>query len=474
MNRYFKSPLIVFAVLFQLNSFGQNIDSLMLVLRNAKQDTVKIQLRFDIGVATGNFNVGYWDTLLADAKKTSYKKYQAGILNNLGYIYDDLGEILAAIECYKKGLKIQEELGHKQGISTTLNNLGQVYKKQGDISRALEYFHRSLKLQEEVGDKGARAVSLNNIGRIYSMQGDISKAMDCFEKSLKLNEETDDKKGIAQSLNSIGLIYRKKGDTKKSLEYYNKSLLIRKITGDKRGLADVLNSIGSIYGSQNRMQKALDNFNMSLEMYEELKDKRGIAQSLNAIATLLVKKNEVGKAFSYASRSLQLAQELGFPETIKNTANTLKIIYQMQNKYKDAFEMFELEIQMRDSVINEENQKIIVKKQMQYTYEKKEMEGKAEQDKKDLIASEQLKQKEKERNYFIAGFVLVALLALFIFRGLRQKHKANAIITHQKVMVEEKQKEILDSIHYAKRIQTALMTSDNYFDKSLNRLQKRE
>ena len=34
------------------------------------------------------------------------------------------------------------------------------------------------------------------------------------------------------------------------------------------------------------------------------------------------------------------------------------------------------------------------------------------------------------------------------------------------------QKEILDSIYYAKRIQIALMSSDKYVDKSLQRLRK--
>jgi serine phosphatase RsbU (regulator of sigma subunit) len=51
-------------------------------------------------------------------------------------------------------------------------------------------------------------------------------------------------------------------------------------------------------------------------------------------------------------------------------------------------------------------------------------------------------------------------LAFFIFRGYQQKQKANIIITQQKAVVEEKQKEILDSIHYAQRIQKALLASD--------------
>jgi hypothetical protein len=107
---------------------------------------------------------------------------------------------------------------------------------------------------------------------------------------------------------------------------------------------------------------------------------------------------------------------------------------------------------------------------MNFEFEKKEAATKFEQDKKDAITKEELKQKEQQRNYFIAGFILVGLLALFILRGYKQKQKANLIITQQKELVEEKQKEILDSIHYAKRIQTALITSENYIEKNLDRL----
>ncbi|MDO8999708.1 MAG: hypothetical protein Q7W45_08085, partial [Bacteroidota bacterium] len=74
--------------------------------------------------------------------------------------------------------------------------------------------------------------------------------------------------------------------------------------------------------------------------------------------------------------------------------------------------------------------------------------------------------------YFIVGFGLVLILALFILRGYKQKQKANAIIITQKRLVDEKQKEILDSIRYAKRIQTALLPNEKYIDKSLQKLNK--
>jgi serine phosphatase RsbU (regulator of sigma subunit) len=85
-------------------------------------------------------------------------------------------------------------------------------------------------------------------------------------------------------------------------------------------------------------------------------------------------------------------------------------------------------------------------------------------------------------SYFITGGLLFALaLAFFIFKGYRQKQKANEMITLQKeevekqksiveeksLIVEEKNKDILDSIHYAKRIQRAMLTSDSYLKKIL-------
>ena len=59
------------------------------------------------------------------------------------------------------------------------------------------------------------------------------------------------------------------------------------------------------------------------------------------------------------------------------------------------------------------------------------------------------------------------------YRRKQQAHKAlaekNILIEEQKKEVEEKQKEILDSIHYAKRIQTALIINEKYIDKNLER-----
>ena len=69
----------------------------------------------------------------------------------------------------------------------------------------------------------------------------------------------------------------------------------------------------------------------------------------------------------------------------------------------------------------------------------------------------------------IIGFTLMLVVAGVSFRAYRNTQKANEIISGQKDLVEEKQKEILDSIHYAKRIQKSLLPTGKYIYKNLNK-----
>ncbi len=486
MNKILKYLFFHFLLAGQLSfAYGQlnPADSLKLALKNAKHDTTRCSILN--AMIEDEEDEKIWSKYNEQLKELSekniksndannkiYLKYLATYLYNVGFSYDNKGDVTRALDYHKRSLKIREEIGDKQGIAFSLDNLASIYDNQGDIAKSLECYHKSLKIREETNDKAGVAESMNNLGVIYNFQGETVKALEYFWKSLELKEEMGDKKGVANALNNLGFMYDVKKDYVKALDCHERSLKIRKELNDKRGMAFSLSNIGDVYQARGDIKKTLDYFYESLRLREEINDKKGVAYSLNNTATLLYKIGRSKEAMDLAIRGMNISKELGFPEFIRNAAATLKRIYKHENKFKEAFDMYRLEIKMRDSVSNQETQKAAVKKQMQYEHDKKELIMKAEQDKKDLISAEELKQKEKERNYFIAGFGLVIILALFIFRGYRQKQNDNKLITLQKHLVEEKQKEILDSIHYAKRIQSALMISEQNMGVILKRLRK--
>ena len=111
----------------------------------------------------------------------------------------------------------------------------------------------------------------------------------------------------------------------------------------------------------------------------------------------------------------------------------------------------------------------MVQLEMNYEFDKKEAASQIEQQKKEVISQAE----SKKRNIIIMSVVVVLVLMLlfviYVYRNLREKQRINIEITMQKHIIEEKQKEILDSIYYARRIQQALLTSEKYINRNLNK-----
>ncbi|MCB0408777.1 MAG: tetratricopeptide repeat protein, partial [Flavobacteriales bacterium] len=68
----------------------------------------------------------------------------------------------------KNNVSEKERFSLLKSKALALNNIGYIYDNKGDIPKALEYFHESLKIKEEINDKQGIASSYNNIGMLYS------------------------------------------------------------------------------------------------------------------------------------------------------------------------------------------------------------------------------------------------------------------------------------------------------------------
>ena len=128
----------------QLNAQDRVMDSLKLVLKNAKHDTIRCNILNEMIQAEIDDNIwpNYNEQLKILAEKniagkaepkSFYFKHLADALNNIGYLAHKKGDIPKAIDYYHKSLKIQEETGNKIGIAQSLNNFGFIYFNQGDI-----------------------------------------------------------------------------------------------------------------------------------------------------------------------------------------------------------------------------------------------------------------------------------------------------------------------------------------------------
>lgn len=419
----------------------------------------------------------YYNRALKIFRQTGNTRQAAGSITNIGGIYTQQGNIPQAIDHYRLSIQLHEETGNKEGTAAALNNLASVYMHQGDIQKALDYYSRSLKILEEIIQKIAERQEINeikqgmgtlfvNIGFIYTKQDDQVKALEYFNKSLKLYEDINDKSGIATAFFNIGYVYRAQWDLIKSLEYYNKSLKLREEIGDKEGMAFSVHNIGFIYQVKSDYEKALEHYFRGLNLRREIGNKKNLAYSYNSIAEVYFNRKNYKLATLYSDSSSVIARNLGFPEIIRNSEKILTKIDSAKGNMAGAFTHYKQFILYRDSINNEGTRKASIKSQLNYEYEKKEAVLKEQQEKERVVAEEKSRFQKIVIWSVVIGLLLVILFAGFVFRSLKITRK-------QKIIIEEKQKEILDSIYYAQRIQRSLLPNEKYISKSLNRLGKK-
>ena len=183
------------------------------------------------------------------------------------------------------------------------------------------------------------------------------------------------------------------------------------------------------------------------------------------IANTFYDEGDIKTATASYEKALKIATESEAVLHLNYLSLALFKCYKKEGRYKESLAMYELYIQMNDSMKSEASQKAVMQQEMQYAYEKQKALDEKEREKEIAIAEEQ-KEKQKIILYAtVTGLLLVIIFSFIIFNRLRVTRK-------QKNIIAEKQKEILDSIQYAKRIQQSLLPNETYIDKNLKRLGK--
>jgi len=190
--------------------------------------------------------------------------------------------------------------------------------------------------------------------------------------------------------------------------------------------------------------------------------------SLTNIGNIKYNLGQLSEARKYVIEALEISKEIGSPDKIAHASHVLYFIYKKEKNATKALEMHEMYISMRDSVNSKETQKASAQQQAKYEYEKQKTIDDAEHDKQIAIENAEhekslaIEQEEKEKQRVITyatggGLALVVVFLIFVFNRLKTTRKQKGVIESAHHELEEKNQEIMDSINYAKRIQSAIL-----------------
>jgi serine phosphatase RsbU (regulator of sigma subunit) len=280
------------------------------------------------------------------------------------------------------------------------------------------------------------------------------------------------------------------GEYDDALTYFEESYIISNSQQNGYFNATILNNIGIIYLDKGYLDSALVKFDKSYLLREELGDKIGMASSLINISKVYNLMGKISKAKEFAESAIAISLEIGSANETKNASNQLYVISKKSGEYKKALEMYELYISTLDSIKSEENQKEILRQQFKSDYDRKAVADSIafikEREVEDIKFQKQeseLQSKRRQQIILSVGIILLVAFSLLIFNRYRVTQRQRDLIEDQRLTVVKqneitelqrselahRNKEITDSITYAKRIQSAILPSSKTINSHLTK-----
>jgi tetratricopeptide (TPR) repeat protein len=293
------------------------------------------------------------DKILSHIVKPKSDDSFAKFLYELGWLYDDTGDVRQALEYYEQTLAIDKEVyGDKHpSVATTLNNIGSAWAAMGEPKKALEYYEQALSIDMEVyGERHPSvAAMLNNIGGVWNALGEPKKALEYYEQVLSIDKEVYGERhpSVAETLNNIGMAWDALGEPKKALKYYEQALNIGKeVYGTRHpSIATRLSNIGGAWYARGEPKKALEYYEQALSIDKEVYGDRhpDVATRLSNIGGAWYARGEPKKALEYYEQALSIDKEVYGERhpSVATRLNNIGLAWDALGESKKALEYYE-------------------------------------------------------------------------------------------------------------------------------------
>lgn len=360
--------------------------------------------------------------------------------------------------------QLSDEIHYPEGKARALCNEGFCYVQITNYELSLVKCFEALKLFSEINNETGIAITRYNLGLAYQRLGEYTLSLDHISKAMEYHQRVNDRFEIARCYLQLGFLYGWLQDNETSIEMYNLGLQMNRDINNKAGEAACLMGLGQTYLQMKRYSQSGDDLFRSMGIRKQIGDLRGYAASMNAYLTLCFETEKYSEGEALSKEGIQLATELGDRMGIARFMVDLGKIYLRQNKTEEAEKTLLDALQTAEKI----NLKMAIPPANFFLSEIYQKKG----DYQKALSYFQRFHESKEELYNTTAALKAKSVQL---TGKIEKAQNEAEISRLKNVelkkahdeIAEKNKDITDSINYAKRIQQALLASETMLKRNL-------
>jgi len=397
------------------------------------------------------------------ASKISKKENKVKFYHSVGHRFYKEDNYEMARMYYSKALDFARLTLDKRMIADQLSDVGDMFRLQDQNTSALNLLLQAMYLYKELGTQKELAHTL-------SLIGDLNRCIDQHEDALKyLNEglvlaiKNDYKKDQTFCYSSIGGTYQALKQYEKANASYEKGLAIAVSERDTMRIIDFYYSIGDLFLDQNKLNKAIEYLSEGIRLCIQHKDRYYLAYCRIGLSKAYLKLKKYDQSIEEGNIAYKISEEMSVYGLCAEASDVLYQAYFAKQDFPNAFKYLKISKDNADSSISSS----IIKQQAQMeinfknSYQEKQdsLLRFSAQKQKDLEHEAALQKQKMFATAGIAGLLIVLVIAIMVYRSYKKEKRSSQIINQQKTIVDTKNKEILDSINYARKIQQAIIPS---------------
>ncbi|MGA7836532.1 MAG: hypothetical protein WB996_01075, partial [Ignavibacteriaceae bacterium] len=380
----------------------QKLDRLQLALRNTANDTVRMNVNFDLALyflETNRDSAVYYDNKsIALARRLGLKLNEAEALSDKGYALIALGKYPSSLESLSEAIKIAENPASEKDVLPFLRGqaahkdrlyiLGQIYLHLGQLYGAtgnmnlekLNYF-KVLGYAQSIQDTFLLSMAYRYLGESYTYLNQLDSALFFEQQALVLQPH---------------------------LDFYNRNWQ-----------GSVLYYLGNIYLKKGNVTLARDAYLKSVASYKAHHNLHFLPNTYDALSKLYERLHKPDSSLFYARKLLETARVLRQPQPLATSYRALSDVYSNLKNRDSTLKYLQLYTVLNDSLNNAEKKNLLSYQNI----------GFDQQMRLKSLQEEKVQAQTRTRTYaMLAGLGVLLIIGLILYRNNRQKQKTNIVL----------------------------------------------
>ncbi len=184
---------VIYGILNQMDKSREYLNKSLILMKNIHHQGGIIQALNNLGVSYSQEDpqktLAYYKESLQVAEQINYHTMIIVLTNNIGGVYEDLGDYPNALKQYLEAQRLCDHHKNYRFMAEFLLHIGTVYKKMGQYDHAESFTMRSLEFANKFGKQKETQDAYQLLSEIEELKGNFKGALDHYKKYTEYHDK---------------------------------------------------------------------------------------------------------------------------------------------------------------------------------------------------------------------------------------------------------------------------------------------